>query len=115
MKQIAIISSDESLRRIFAIALETADGEMQISEFDSYGGTFTDGEYDVVILLGAAQVVSGRFPIDEIGRRATSRPKVYVISWQHGEQTVLGILECGVNQYMTFPLNINRLLLKIIG
>ncbi len=115
MKQIAIISADESLRRIFAVALESADEQMSVWEFDIFGEAMLERCYDVVIVLGVSPLLSGRFSLDKVGRRADIRPKVYVISWQHGEQTVMGLLECGVAQYMTFPLNINRLLLKIMG
>lgn len=115
MKQIAIISADESLRRIFAVALESADEPMSVSEFDSCCEAFCARGFDVVILLGVSSLLSGRFSLDMLERRDDAHPKVYVISWQHGEQTVMSLLECGVAQYMTFPLNISRLLLKIIG
>ena len=41
------------------------------------------------------------------------RPLVYVVAWQQAEQTVLSLLECGVDQYMTFPVSLQRLRTKI--
>ena len=38
---------------------------------------------------------------------------VYVVAWQHSEQTVLSLLENGVDQYMTFPVNLQRLRGKV--
>jgi DNA-binding response OmpR family regulator len=38
-----------------------------------------------------------------------------VIAWQQAEQTVLSLLEEGVDQYMTFPICVNRLRSKILS
>ena len=37
------------------------------------------------------------------------RPLFYVVSWLQSEQAVLSLLECGVDQYMAFPLSLQRL------
>ena len=36
------------------------------------------------------------------------------IAWHQSDETVLSLIECGVDQYMTFPLNPARLRSKII-
>ena len=43
------------------------------------------------------------------------RPVVYVLSWQQCEQTVLALLECGVDQYLTFPVSLQRLRAKVVS
>lgn len=39
----------------------------------------------------------------------TETAAVYVVSWLQSEQAVLSLLECGVDQYMAFPLSLQRL------
>ena len=46
-------------------------------------------------------------------RNGLRRPVVYVVAWQHSEQTVLSLLENGADQYMTFPVNLQRLRGKV--
>ena len=41
------------------------------------------------------------------------RPLFYVVSWLQSEQAVLSLLECGVDQYMAFPLSLQRLRGKV--
>ena len=41
------------------------------------------------------------------------RPLVYVVAWQQAEQSVLSLLECGVDQYLTFPVSLQRLRTKV--
>ena len=41
------------------------------------------------------------------------KPLVYVVAWQQAEQSVLSLLECGVDQYLTFPVSLQRLRMKV--
>ena len=36
-----------------------------------------------------------------------------MLTWQQAEQTVLSLLECGVDQYLTFPVSLARLRSKV--
>lgn len=107
MKRIALISSDSAVRRTVALALECAGAEV-VDE------TRTEElrACDIVVVLGAAAFVSGRLSVERLRRQGERRPEIFVISWQHTEQTVLGLLECGVDQYMTFPVCLGRLRIK---
>ena len=68
---------------------------------------------DVVIVLAVAPFMDGSEFIRRIRFDMRRRPAVYVVSWQQSEQTVLSLLDCGVDQYMTFPLCMSRLRRKI--
>ncbi len=68
---------------------------------------------DLVIVLAVAPFVDGSEFIRRIRTASDRRPAVYVVSWQQSEQTVLSLLDCGVDQYMTFPVCMSRLQRKV--
>lgn len=68
--------------------------------------------FDLVIVLRAGLFQSGEV-VRFLRPEGLKRPAVYVISWQQAEQTVLSLLESGVDQYMTFPLSLHRLRVKV--
>ena len=125
MKRIAVISSDKALERAVVAALECAGGGSVEVVAASAGEA---AACDTVVVLGAAEFASGRLSAASLrdngannganngtnNGAAMRRPEIYVISWQHSEQTVLGLLEGGVDQYMTFPLSLRRLCLKVL-
>lgn len=67
---------------------------------------------DLVIILSAAPLLGGRNIINKL-RCSDHKPEIYVISWRHAEQAILSLLECGIDQYMTFPICMGRLKAKI--
>lgn len=69
--------------------------------------------FDVVIVLHVAPFLCGRDIVRGVRPAGLRRPLFYVVSWQQSEQTVLSLLECGVDQYMTFPLSLQRLRGKV--
>ncbi|MDE6779784.1 MAG: DNA-binding response regulator [Alistipes sp.] len=107
MKRIALISSDSALRRTVALALECAGAEITTDTRMEELRTC-----DIVVVIGAAAFASGRLSVESLRRCGEHRPEIFVISWQHTEQTVLSMLECGVDQYMTFPVCLGRLRIK---
>ena len=66
----------------------------------------------IIIVLSVAPFIDGSEFISRIRTRGKSTPAVYVVAWQQAEQTVLSLLECGVDQYMTFPICMGRLRIK---
>ena len=66
----------------------------------------------IIIVLSVAPFIDGSEFISRIRPRGKSSPAVYVVAWQQAEQTVLSLLECGVDQYMTFPICMGRLRIK---
>lgn len=71
------------------------------------------GRFERVVVLGCWHFSSGRVSAERLRARGCRRPEIYVLSWHHSEQAVLSLLECGVNQYITFPVNLRRLCRKI--
>lgn len=70
--------------------------------------------YELVIVIGVRLFRSGTAWMERVRPHPLRRPEIFVLAWQQSEQTVVGLLEEGVNQYMTFPLNPVRLRAKII-
>lgn len=68
---------------------------------------------DLVIVLAVAPFVDGSEFIRRIRLSAGRRPAVYVVSWQQSEHLVLSLLDCGVDQYLTFPVCMSRLQRKV--
>ena len=66
----------------------------------------------IIIVLTVAPFIDGSEFISRIRARGKSTPAVYVVAWQQSEQMVLSLLECGVDQYMTFPICMERLRMK---
>ena len=64
---------------------------------------------ELVIILAIKPFIDGSELIQQIRRGDKRRPPIYVVAWQQSEQIVLSLLECGVDQYMTFPICMSRL------
>lgn len=56
---------------------------------------------------------SGRDVVRILRPPGLRKPLVYVVAWQQAEQSVLSLLECGVDQYLTFPVSLQRLRMKV--
>lgn len=71
--------------------------------------------FDLIIILSVKPFLVGDNPVREVRPRQLTHPVVYVLSWVQSEQTVLSLLESGVDQYMTFPISLQRLRLKVLN
>ena len=67
---------------------------------------------DVLIVTTVTPFLDGSEFLSQVRRKGEQMPAIYVISWQQSEQIVLSLLECGVDQYLTFPICMNRLRMK---
>ncbi len=111
MPKIAILSDDGLLRRMLSLSLAGLPIDVGCGSCRSVGGTLLS-DADLMILMQTAPFYSG----GEICRRLQRRERwqrLYVIAWQQSEQAVLSLLESGVDQYLTFPLSLQRLRLKV--
>ncbi|MCM1249961.1 MAG: DNA-binding response regulator [Alistipes sp.] len=70
--------------------------------------------FDLVIVLRCAPFFCGRELIGRLRPEGLRHPVFFVVSWQQSEQTVLSLLECGVDQYLTFPVSLQRLRSKVV-
>ena len=69
----------------------------------------------LVIILRASALLNGSELITRLRPATQRQPAIYVISWQQSEQTILSLLEIGVDQYMTFPICLSRLYSKALS
>lgn len=68
---------------------------------------------DLVIIVAVAPFLNGSHLIQRIRLSQERKPAIYVIAWHQSEHIVLGLLECGVDQYMTLPVCMGRLRNKL--
>lgn len=66
----------------------------------------------LVIILSTTPFMNGSELVSNIRATRRHRPLIYVITWQQSEQAILSLLECGADQYMTFPVCMSRLRYK---
>lgn len=114
MHRILIVSDDAFLRDLVRLSLLDIEAEVRCA---------SDGKqmqrlcrkvlFDLVIVLRVAPFLCGDNPVRDLRPQGLRRPSFYVVSWQQSEQTVLSLLECGVDQYMTFPVSLQRLRRKV--
>lgn len=69
--------------------------------------------FDLIIVLYTSPFLCGYDLVRALRPGGLRRPLFYVVSWQQSEHTVLSLLESGVDQYMTFPISLQRLRGKV--
>lgn len=112
MYKIAIISADVFLRTLLCNSLSKLNADL-----DCYGRWSEElveplSRSNLVISQVSYPFLSGY----DLARRlhvSGLRPRIYILSWLHDEQNVLSLLESGVDQYFTLPVNVPRLCGKI--
>ncbi|MFI3279292.1 MAG: response regulator [Rikenellaceae bacterium] len=72
-----------------------------------------DQRIDLIIFLSLTPYFSSMNIVEYLRSEIGYLPKVYVISHSHSQATILSLLECGVDQYLTFPINLYRLREKV--
>lgn len=114
--RILIFSSDDLLAELVCTSLAGLEVEIRlVSDLEAFERLTERQLFDLVIALHVWPFRCGAEVLRRLRPARLRRPAIYVVSWQQSEQTVLGLLECGVDQYMTFPLNLMRLRGKVIG
>ncbi len=115
MAHILIYSNEWQLATLVKVIVSLPDVESWVaSSRDEFGRLTEHRAYDLVIIVGVAPLLSDVGLLQRLRPRPLQRPPIYVLSWQQGEQTVLSMLECGVDQYLTFPIHPMRLRNKVI-
>lgn len=114
MQRILIVSDEEFLRDLIRLSLADIEAEVRCAsdaaEMERMARRML---FDLVIFVGTSVFFTGRDVVRTLRPACLKRPLVYVVAWQQAEQTVLSLLECGVDQYMTFPVSLQRLRAKI--
>ena len=113
-RQVLIIGSSGFVRDLIACAVDRAGlSAVCVSDAAQAEEDCRRGRFERVVVIGCATFADGRVPVERLRPRGARRPEIYVLSWHHSEHAVLSLLECGVNQYMTFPVNLRRLCRKL--
>lgn len=114
MHRILIVSDEEFLRNLVRLSLADMQADVRCAvDAAEMRRLCRRVLFDLVIVLGVSPFLCGGDPVRELRPRGIRRPLFYVVAWQQAEQTVLSLLECGVDQYMTFPLSLQRLRAKV--
>ena len=114
MNRILIVSDEEFLRDLMRFTLADMPVEIRCARgLTEMRHHCRRGVFDLVIVLRVAPFLCGDDPVRELRPRGLRRPVFYVVTWQQAEHTVLSLLECGVDQYLTFPLSLGRLRAKV--
>lgn len=115
MARILIYSSDDLRSELLRVALQGLGAELHFApnheRYERLAGRMV---FDLVIVLEVGPFWSGRSLFRCVRPRPLRRPEIYVVAWHQADETVLGLLECGVDQYLSFPLNLSRLRGKVI-
>lgn len=114
MHSILIVSNDLFLRDMLRHALRGLQVEVRC--VDDAGQMLLlcrQVAFDLVIVTGVAAFLRGDDPMRRLRPPGLRRPALFVLSWQQAEQTVMSLLESGVDQYITFPVGLHRLRAKI--
>ena len=112
MYRIAIISPDRFLWALLCNSLSLVEADVACFERWSEALIEQLSHYNLILTLESYPFLNGA----DVARRlrlSNRRPRIYVLSWLHDEQNVLSLLESGVDQYFTLPVNIPRLCGKI--
>ena len=114
MRQVLIIGSEGCVRELIACAVEREGlTAVCVSEAAEAEEKCRCGRFERVVVLGCAHFSDGRLAVERLRPGGARRPEIYVIAWHHSEHAVLSLLECGVNQYLTFPVSLRRLCRKM--
>lgn len=115
MRRILIVSNEDFLPRLVGLALADLGAQIYyVCGGDDMERLCRRVLFDLILVLEVAPFLAGRNLVERVRPEGLRRPLVYVVTWQQAEQTVLSLLECGVDQYMTFPVSLARLRGKVL-
>lgn len=114
MHRILIVSDEEFLRDVIRLSLADMQADVRCaSDVPDMQRMVRRMLFDLVVVVGTSAFFTAATWCARCAPPVSDGPLVYVVAWQQAEQTVLSLLECGVDQYMTFPVSIQRLRTKI--
>lgn len=113
-RRILIVSEDAFVRDLLRLSLVGLGAEVRcVADCEGMRTACRRVIFDLIIVSRASMFLCGGNPVREVRPAGLRHPVVYVLSWQQAEQTVLSLLEAGVDQYMTFPVSLQRLRRKV--
>ncbi|MFI3317531.1 MAG: response regulator [Rikenellaceae bacterium] len=114
MTHLLLVSNDPLRAKVISMALQADQVDVQCIDTSECIINHCQAHHtDLVIFLTLSPYFSSMNIIEQLKRQLDYMPRVYAISHSHSQATILSLLECGVDQYMTFPLNLYRLRDKV--
>lgn len=116
MARILIVSSDDLLAEVVRVTL--SDERITFERADSPAAFHRLTErhtYDLVVVTMLGLLLSGRPFFSRLRPQGCNRPPIFVLVWHQTEETVLALLEAGVDQVISFPFHPSRLRAKAIA
>lgn len=110
MARLLIVSEDRLLAEVVRVCLSAPHVEAEVvSSVEAFEERTRRAAYELVVVVMVELFFSGRALVERLRPRGAVRPQLFVLSWHQNEETVVGLLEAGVDQVMTFPFNAARL------
>ncbi len=112
MYRIAIISPDPFMWALLSNSLSLVEADVVCYErwCEALIGRLSHA--NLILTLESYPFLNGGDVAHRL-RASNDHLRIYVLSWLHDEQNVLSLLESGVDQYFTLPINLPRLCGKI--
>lgn len=114
MSRILIVSPEPFLRQLIRFSLAELDAEVySVEGVEAFERLTRRLAFDVVIFLQTTPFLTGGEWLSRLRPTTLRPPIIYVIAWQQSEEVVLSLLEQGVTQYLSFPISLPRLRVKV--
>ena len=114
MHEILIVGEEGFVREMIAAAVDrTGLSVVCVPSVAEAEEDCRRGRYERVVVLGCAPFACEGSAVERLRPPGSRRPEIYVLAWHHSERAVMSLLECGVNQYLTFPVSLQRLCRKL--
>lgn len=111
---IIIYSPRQGEGRIIGEALRSANIEVSYTQsLEQTLEMLALKEPAIVISTVAAPFINGSNTLRDLKAKCSAECKFYVVGWHYSERMVVSLLESGIDQYMTFPISLERLRLKV--
>lgn len=110
-----LVFSPSFRMRAMIVGMLTAPG-VEIESVTSRDALFkrcAEKLFDKVVIEDYRLFMDGGGSVERIRAHFTSMPKIVVLSSAIDEQSVLSLLECGVDQYLLLPISPDRLRRKV--
>ncbi len=112
--KILLISPDNLARRVVSLALESPLVDVVFFEPSQCLFKYCmNNRVDLLLFLSTSPYFASMNIVGFLRDSCEKLPPIYVIASSHKPSAVLSLLECGVSQYMTFPINLSRLRRKV--
>lgn len=111
-KRIIIHSAEEEFRALIKALI--ASEQLAIVEAKSREQLVRlccEGGFDKVVTNDVRMFMNGSISVNEIRRKRSTR--IFILSTDHSEHAILSLLELGVAQFLSLPIDIDRLHKKL--